>query len=79
MEVTQYSSKDCPACEEMAPELKKLKKEGFKVNAVDCDENTSECKDILSVPTLILKKGRKSRKIIGFATAEEIKKKLKSL
>ena len=79
MEVTEYSSKHCPPCQEMKPELKKLKKEGIKVNVVDCDENISNCKGILSVPTLILKKGGKSRKIIGFATAEDIKEKFRSL
>jgi len=63
----------------MASELKKLKKEGFKVNAIDCDKNESKCKDIIHVPTLIIKKGGKSRKIIGFATAEEIKEKFKKL
>ena len=79
MEVTEYSSKHCPPCQEMKPELKKLKKEGIKVNVVDCDKNISKCKDILSVPTLILKKGGKSKRMVGFMTAEEIKEKFKSL
>ena len=79
MEVTEYSSKHCPPCQEMKPELKKLKKEGIKVNIVDCDKDISKCKDITHVPTLILKKGGKSRKIFGFATAEDIKEKLKFL
>ena len=63
----------------MKPELKKLRQAGIKVNVIDCDKNTSGCKDIQAVPTLILKKGGRSRKIIGFATAEEIKEKFKSL
>lgn len=79
MEVTQYSSRHCPGCKEMKPELEKLKKEGIKVNIINCDKGGSKCKDIQHVPTIILKKGRKSRKITRYATAEEIKKKFKSL
>jgi len=79
MEITEYSSKQCPACKEMKPELRKLKKAGIRVNVIDCDKNDSKCKDITHAPTLIIKKGRKSKKIIGFTTAEEIKKKLEKL
>ena len=79
MEVIEYSSRHCPPCQEMKPELKKLKQAGIKVNIVDCDKDMPKCKDIQAVPTLILKKGGKSKKIIGFATAEEIKEKFKSL
>ncbi|MBU0958984.1 MAG: thioredoxin family protein [Nanoarchaeota archaeon] len=73
MEVIEYSSKHCSPCQEMKSELKKLKKAGFKVSIVDCDKNMSECRGIQSVPTLIIKKGRRSKKMVGFMTAEEIK------
>lgn len=79
MEITEYSSKQCPACKEMKPELRQLKKAGIKVNVIDCDKNDSKCKDIGAAPTLVLKKGGRSKKIIGFATAEEIKKKFERL
>ncbi len=79
MEITEYSSKNCPSCQEMKPELKKLKRAGFKVSIVDCDKNMSECRGIQSVPTLIIKKGRRSKKMVGFMTAEEIKSKFDRL
>jgi len=77
MEVTQYSSRHCPACEGMKGEMQKLKRAGIKVKLIDCDD--SKCEGIQHIPTTILKKGRKSKKIIGFATAEEIKEKFRSL
>lgn len=79
MEIIEYSTKDCAACEQMASELRKLKQAGIKVNVVDCDKEDSKCRDIQSVPTLILKKGGRSKRMVGFMTAEEIKEKLKSL
>ena len=79
MEITQYSQEFCPACEEMKPELRKLKRAGFKVNVVDCDKNPSNCKGVKYTPTLVIKKGSKSRKISGFVTAEDIKKKFEGL
>ena len=79
MEITEYSSKYCPACNEMKPELRKLKKAGIKVNVIDCDKDSSNCKGIRAAPTLIIKKGGKSKKIIGFTTAEEIKRKFEGL
>ena len=79
MEITEYSTKYCPACKEMKLELKKLKKEGIKINIIDCEKEDSKCKDITYAPTLVLKKGRKSKKIIGFATAEDIRKKFEGL
>lgn len=79
MEVTEYSSKDCPVCREMKPELRKLKRAGIKVNVIDCEKDPSKCKGIQAAPTLVIKKGRKSKKIIGFTTAEEIKKKFERL
>jgi len=79
MELTEYSSKQCPACKEMKPELRKLKKAGFKINVIDCEKDPSKCKGIQAAPTLVLKKGERSKKIIGFATAEEIKRKFERL
>ncbi len=79
MEIIEYSSKHCPPCQAMKPELKKLKQAGIKVNIIDCDKNTSKYKDIQSVPTLIIKKGGRSKRMVGFMTAEEIKKKFEKL
>ncbi len=79
MELTEYSSKDCPVCKEMKPELKKLKQAGIRVNVIDCDKENSKCKDIQSAPTLVLKKGGRSKTIIAFATAEQIKTKFEKL
>ena len=79
MKITQYSLKHCPVCKEMKPELRKLKRAGYSVNVIDCEKETSKCKGIQAAPTLILKKGGKSRKIVGFATADEIKRKFDSL
>jgi len=39
----------------------------------------SACKGIMSVPTLIIKKGGKSKRMVGFMTAEEIKEKFDRL
>ena len=79
MELTEYSSKDCPVCNEMKPELRKLKRAGIRVNVIDCEKDISKCKGIQAAPTLVLKKGGRSKKIIGFATAEEIKRKFEKL
>jgi len=79
MEIIEYSSKHCPPCQEMKPELRKLKQAGFKVSIVDCDKDMSACKGIMSVPTLIIKKGGKSKRMVGFMTAEEIKEKFDRL
>ena len=79
MELTEYSSKDCPVCKEMKPELRKLKRAGIRVNVIDCEKDPSKCKSIQSAPTLVLKKGGRSKKIIGFTTAEEIKRKFEKL
>ncbi len=79
MEITHYSQEFCHACEEMKPELRKLKKAGFKINVVDCDKTPSNCKGIKFTPTLIIKKGSKSKRINGFATADEIKRKFDRL
>lgn len=79
MEITEYSSKQCPVCNEMKPELRKLKKAGIKVNIIDCNKDISKCKGIWAAPTLVLKKGGRSKKIIGFSTAEDIKKKFEKL
>ncbi len=79
MEITHYSQEFCPACKEMKPELRKLKKDGFKINVIDCDKTPSNCKGINATPTIVIKKGRKTKKISGFATAEEIKRKFDRL
>ena len=79
MEITEYFSKHCPVCEDMKPELKKLRRAGFKIKVIDCGKNRSKCKNIDYAPTLVIKKGRKSRKIVGFHSAEEIKEKFESL
>ena len=79
MEVIEYSSKYCPPCQEMKPELRKLQRAGFKVSIIDCDENMSACRGIQSVPTIVIRKGRRSKKMVGFMTAEEIKSKFDSL
>lgn len=79
MEITEYSTKYCPACRGIASELKKLKKEGIKVKVIDCGKNSSKCKGITYIPTLVIKKGRKSKKVIGFATVEDIKREFKKL
>ena len=79
MEITQYSQESCQVCNEMKPELMKLKRAGFKVNVIDCDKSPSNCKGIKYTPTIVIKKGSKSKKISGFATAEEIKRKFEKL
>ncbi len=79
MEITEYSSKYCPTCKRMASVVKKLKKSGIKINIIDCDKDNSKCKGIEYAPTIIIKKGNKSKKIQGFATAEEIKKEIKKI
>ena len=79
MEITAYSQELCGACQEMKPELMKLKRAGFKINVIDCDKTPSNCKGIKYTPTLIIRKGSKSKRISGFATAEEIKRKFDKL
>ncbi len=79
MKITAYSSKYCSACQGIKKELKKLEKAGFEIDIVDCDKEVSKCKGIDGTPTLILKKGNKSRKIEGFATANDIKSEFDSL
>ena len=79
MEIVQYFLENCSACHQMSPELKKLKKAGFKVKVVDCNKNMSKCRGIRAVPTLVLKKDGKSKKIVGFASAAEIKQAFEKL
>ena len=79
MEITEYSKKSCRVCNKMISEIEKLRKAGFKVNIVDCDKDNSKCEGIEYAPTLIIKKGNKSKKIQGFATAKEIKDEIKKI
>jgi len=73
MEIIEYATTTCPVCKRMAPELKKLLRAGFRIKIVNCDKKVSKCKDIKHAPTLIIKKGNKSKKIVGFTTAEDLK------
>ncbi len=79
MEIIEYSSKHCSICKEMASVIEKLKKEGIKIKIINCDKDMTKCKDIKYAPTIIIKKGNKSKKIEGFVTAEDIKSEIKKL
>ena len=79
MKITEYSSEHCPACMKMASVVAKLKKSGIKIKVIDCDKDPSKCEGIEYAPTIIIKKGNKSKKIVGFATAKKIKSEIKKI
>jgi len=77
--IIEYSVKECLICQEMVSELAKLKAEGFKISVIDCKKDATKCKLIKCIPTLIIQKDGRSKKIEGFISASEVREEVKKL
>ena len=79
IKLTFFKSKDCLACIEVLPIIKKFK--GVKI--VDVDKKAglekADKKGIKSLPTLVVEKDSKERWIVGSHTEQEYTEKIKNI
>jgi len=70
----------CGPCKMLTPILKQLQEEGYNIEMVDVDEQTTKAEEnnVLSIPTLDFYDGDKRyRRTLGFQTKEQLIKYLK--
>jgi len=80
IKVKHFHSKDCLPCEEMQPEIRKLKKSNkrIKVEKIDVDtvegNQRAENERVKITPTTIIEKNNNKTTIKGFASHSKLKK-----
>jgi thioredoxin-like negative regulator of GroEL len=75
-----FTSKICPACQKMAPVIKKLTEDGYQIETVDTRNDTKLAKQfkIDSIPVLIILEDQKEiKRLIGIVSEIEIRNILK--
>ena len=74
--IKKFSAKWCSPCRMMQAEIRLLRKlhPTWKFEEIDIDkeEATTEQNNIHSVPTLIFTDGKKTKRLTGFRTANDI-------
>jgi thioredoxin 1 len=65
----------CGPCKMLTPILKQLQEEGYDIEMIDVDEQTSRAEEnqVLSIPTLDFYEGdKKYLRTVGFKTKEQL-------
>jgi thiol-disulfide isomerase/thioredoxin len=75
-----FTSKMCPACQKMAPVIKKLVEDGYPITIIDAknDKKLTNKFQITAIPTLvILENDKETKRIVGVVSETEIRSVLK--
>jgi thioredoxin 1 len=71
-----FTSNMCPACQKMAPTIKKLIEEGYKIEVVNIRDDTNRAKQfkIYSIPVLVILENQiEIKRFVGIVSETEIR------
>jgi thioredoxin 1 len=76
MEVKFFNATWCGPCKQMKPHIDKLQKEGYNIQEVDIDQNSTlaESAEIRGVPTIIIyENGSVMERVVGYEDYDRLK------
>jgi len=76
MEVKFFNATWCGPCKQMKPHISKLQKEGYNIQEVDIDQNSTlaESAEIRGVPTIIIyENGSVKERVVGYEDYDRLK------
>ena len=76
VEVKFFNAAWCGPCKQMKPHIDKLQKEGYNIQEVDIDQNSTlaESAEIRGVPTLaIYENGNEVERLVGYEDYDRLK------
>ena len=76
MEVKFFNATWCGPCKQMKPHISKLQKEGYNIQEIDIDQNSTlaESAEIREVPTLaIYENGNELERLVGYEDYDRLK------
>ena len=76
MEVKFFNATWCGPCKQMKPHISKLQKEGYNIQEIDIDQNSTlaESAEIRGVPTLaIYENGNEVERLVGYEDYDRLK------
>ena len=76
MEVKFFNATWCGPCKQMKPHIDKLQKEGYNIQEIDIDQNSTlaESAEIRGVPTLaIYENGNEVERLVGYEDYDRLK------
>ena len=76
MEVKFFNATWCGPCKQMKPHIDKLQKEGYNIQEVDIDQNSTlaESAEIRGVPTVIIyENGSVMERVVGYEDYDRLK------
>ena len=76
MEVKFFNATWCGPCKQMKPHIDKLQKEGYNIQEVDIDQNSTlaESAEIRGVPTTIIyENGSVMERVVGYEDYDRLK------
>jgi thioredoxin 1 len=79
MEVKFFNATWCGPCKQMKPHIDKLRKEGYNIQEVDIDQNSTlaESAEIRGVPTIIIyENGSVMERVVGYEDYDRLKARL---
>jgi S1-C subfamily serine protease len=76
--ILEFTAPDrCPPCQQIAPLVSRLKREGFPIQIIDADQNVFRCQQhrVISIPTFVLLiAGREVDRIEGKPPEQELRR-----
>ena len=76
MEVKFFNASWCGPCKQMKPHIDKLQKEGYNIQEIDIDQNSTlaEAAEIRGVPTIaIYENGNEVERLVGYEDYDRLK------
>ena len=76
VEVKFFNAAWCGPCKQMKPPIDKLQKEGYNIQEIDIDQNSTlaESAEIRGVPTLaIYENGNEVERLVGYEDYDRLK------
>ncbi len=76
MEVKFFNATWCGPCKQMKPHISKLQKEGYNIQEIDIDQNSTlaESAEIRGVPTIIIyENGSVMERVVGYEDYDRLK------
>tara|TARA_B100000214_G_scaffold346698_1_gene297498 strand:- start:979 stop:1233 length:255 start_codon:yes stop_codon:yes gene_type:complete len=76
MEVKFFNASWCGPCKQMKPHIDKLQKEGYNIQEIDIDQNSTlaEAAEIRGVPTTIIyENGSVMERVVGYEDYDRLK------
>jgi|TARA_B100001094_G_scaffold54429_1_gene49971 thioredoxin 1 len=76
VEVKFFNAAWCGPCKQMKPHIDKLQKEGYNIQEIDIDQNSTlaESAEIRGVPTLaIYENGNEVERLVGYEDYDRLK------